>query len=60
MGVKAGWNFDHGLKLFLDGRNLLDKTYIADVTVTTAATAASANFNPGTGRAVYAGFEYRW
>lgn len=60
LGAKAGWNFDNGLRLFLDGRNLLDKTYIADVTVTTSATAASANFNPGTGRAVYAGFEYRW
>ncbi len=60
LGFKAGWNFDNGLKLFFDARNLLDKTYIADVTVASAATAASANLNPGIGRSLYGGIEYRW
>jgi iron complex outermembrane receptor protein len=60
LGFKAGWDFGNGLKLFLDGRNLLDKTYIADVTATPTASAASTNFNPGIGQAVYAGFEFRW
>lgn len=60
LGAKAGYDFGNGLKLFVDGRNLLDKTYISNTSVTTTATAASALFNPGDGRAVYVGAEWRW
>lgn len=60
LGAKAGYDFSNGLKVFIDGRNLLDKTYIASTSVTTAATSNSALFNPGEGRAVYAGAEIRW
>jgi iron complex outermembrane receptor protein len=60
LGAKAGYDFGNGLKLFVDGRNLLDRTYISNVGVAATATAASALFNPGDGRAVYAGMEWRW
>ena len=60
LGAKAGYDFGGGLKAFIDGRNLLDKTYISNTSVAASATAASALFNPGDGRAVYAGIEYRW
>jgi iron complex outermembrane receptor protein len=60
LGAKAGYDFGGGLKVFVDGRNLLDKTYIADVSVLPTGTASAAQFNPGDGRAVYLGVEYRW
>lgn len=61
LGFKAGWKPQGTpLHLFFDARNLTDKTYVADVTATQSATQASANFNPGEGRAFYAGFEVRW
>ncbi len=60
LGAKAGYDFGNGLKAFVDGRNLLDKTYISNTGVAATATASSALFNPGDGRAVYAGLEYRW
>lgn len=60
LGAKAGYDFGGGLKAFIDGRNLLDKSYISNTGVAASATASSALFNPGDGRAVYAGIEYRW
>ncbi|MFN3399347.1 MAG: hypothetical protein ACK4Z4_03320, partial [Ferrovibrio sp.] len=60
LGAKAGYDFGGGLKMFIDGRNLLDKAYISNTSVAATATATSALFNPGDGRAVYAGIEYRW
>lgn len=60
LGLKAGYDFGNGLKLFLDGRNLLDKSYISNVNTTTTASTSSALFYPGDGRAVFAGVEMRW
>jgi len=60
LGAKAGYDFGNGLKMFVDGRNLLDKAYISNAGVAATATTSSALFNPGDGRAVYAGLEYRW
>jgi iron complex outermembrane receptor protein len=60
LGAKAGYDFDNGLRIFLDGRNLLDKAYISNTNVAATATPASALFNPGDGRAIYAGMEFRW
>lgn len=60
LGVKAGHDFGNGLTVFVDGRNLLDRAYISNVSTTTAATASSTQFNPGDGRAVFVGAEYRW
>lgn len=60
LGARAGYDFGQGLKVFLDGRNLLNRTYISNTSVAATATTASALFNPGDGRALYLGIEYRW
>ncbi len=61
LGARAGYDFGNGLRLFLDGRNLTNEKYIGSTGVVPVATPANANvFNPGDGRAVYAGVEFRW
>ena len=52
--ARAGWSG------YLEGRNLLDKRYIASTIIVETANAASALFNPGTGRAIYGGLRYPW
>jgi len=60
-GIEASYEFERGVTLFLDARNLTDKRYISDFsTVTDARTANTAVFYPGTGRAFYAGMKYRF
>ncbi|WP_370151491.1 TonB-dependent receptor family protein [Ferrovibrio sp.] len=60
LGARAGYDFGNGLTLFVDGRNLLDRTYISNVGTTTTANANSTLYNPGDGRAVYFGAELHW
>ncbi|WP_300295538.1 TonB-dependent receptor [Ferrovibrio sp.] len=60
LGAKAGYDFGNGLKLFVDGRNLLDKTYISNTGVTTNIANNADLFNAGDGRAVFVGAEFRW
>lgn len=60
LGAKTGYDFGNGMKVFVDGRNLLDKTYISNTGVAAAANTNSALFNPGDGRAIYVGAEIRW
>ncbi|HHH9558900.1 TPA: TonB-dependent receptor family protein [Pseudomonas aeruginosa] len=45
---------------YVEGRNLFDKRYIANVAIAGEATDQSALFNPGTGRALYAGVRFQW
>ncbi|WP_432261784.1 TonB-dependent receptor family protein [Cupriavidus sp. TMH.W2] len=60
-GIEASYEFDRGVTLFLDARNLADKRYISDFsTVTDARTANTAVFYPGIGRAFYAGVRYKF
>lgn len=59
-GLRAGWDFPGGLSAFVEARNLADTRYIASASVAVRATAASELFEPGTGRAVYAGLQYRF
>lgn len=60
-GIEASYEFDRGVTLFLDARNLADKRYISDFsTVTDARTANTAVFYPGVGRAFYAGVRYKF
>ncbi|MBZ9783768.1 TonB-dependent receptor [Pseudomonas sp. REP124] len=51
---RAGWSG------YVEGRNLLDKRYIANVAIAGSADADSALYNPGTGRAVYTGIRFVW
>lgn len=54
VGPRSGWS------VYLEGRNLLDRRYISSTVVAGTATPTSALFNPGTGRAIYAGGQFRW
>lgn len=59
LGVRAGW--EHGAySVFLEGRNLTDRRYIASASITDRATAGSALYEPGSGRAIYAGVQVRY
>lgn len=61
LGMKAGWEPVENLSLFLDARNLTDESYIPTYsTVTDARTAATNVFYPGEGRALYAGFSFKF
>lgn len=59
LGLRAGW--EHGpYSFYIDGRNLTDRRYIASVSITDRANADSALFEPGTGRAIFAGMQLRY
>jgi iron complex outermembrane receptor protein len=57
LNVNAGWDFDNGLTLFVDARNLTDEAYISNVQAVALPThAASASvYWPGDGFSVFAG-----
>lgn len=58
-GLKLGYDAE-SFSIYVEGRNLGDKKYISTVSVIDVANDTSALFNPGTGRAVYAGVRARW
>lgn len=60
LGLKAGFDNGGPISAYIEGRNLTNKTYIASASIIDRATATSPLFEPGTGRAVYAGMRYRW
>jgi iron complex outermembrane recepter protein len=60
LNFKIGYERDTGWSGYLEGRNLFDERYISTTITAGAATATSALFNPGVGRAVYSGIRYRW
>ena len=61
LGLRAGLDIGEDLALFVDARNLTDKTYAATTGVIVAPTPANqAVFAPGDGRSVYAGLTYRF
>jgi len=58
--------FNNGLKVYFDGRNLGDKVYASTGSISTAPALASpfnpnpvASVTPGIGRSLYVGAEYR-
>ncbi|MCR0983418.1 TonB-dependent receptor family protein [Roseomonas populi] len=60
LGLRGDWTFSNGLSVFLEGRNLTDKRYISSASVAPIATAASAIYEPGFGRSVYGGMQFRF
>ncbi|MBL8551399.1 MAG: TonB-dependent receptor [Hyphomonadaceae bacterium] len=63
LSLNAGFDFDNGVSLFLDARNLADETYVPEFGAVTNAAAPGANtavFYPGEGRTFYAGAAYRF
>jgi iron complex outermembrane receptor protein len=59
-GLKMGYDNGGPVTAYMEGRNLSNKAYISSVSIINQATNASPLFEPGTGRAVYAGMRYRW
>ncbi|MFC4297239.1 TonB-dependent receptor family protein [Castellaniella hirudinis] len=61
LNLRVGYNAPNSkTSFYLEGRNLLDKRYIANVAIAGSADASSAIFNPGTGIAVYGGVQFQW
>lgn len=57
LGFRAVYEANKNAVFYLDARNLTDVSYISAVSVTNIFAAGPANlFNPGSGRAIYAGF----
>jgi iron complex outermembrane receptor protein len=59
-GLKLGFDNGGPLSAYIEGRNLSDEAYIASASIIDVANAGSALFEPGTGRAVFAGIRARW
>ncbi|MBN9081353.1 MAG: ligand-gated channel protein [Rhizobiales bacterium 62-17] len=60
LGLKAGYDNGGNWSAYVEARNLANVKYIASASIIDKATAASPLFEPGTGRAIYAGLKYRW
>lgn len=61
--LNAGWDFDTGVTIFVDARNLTDEAYVPEFGAIVDASAIGANtavFYPGEDRAVYGGVSYRF
>jgi len=59
LGARLGWE-NKRYTFYVDARNLTGRKYIASASVTDRATPASALFEPGSGRAVFAGVQMRY
>ena len=66
LGLKAGYEVERGISLFLDARNLTNKRYVSDLGAVTiyqplgtpyalSGVTPTSTFYPGDGRAIYAG-----
>jgi iron complex outermembrane receptor protein len=60
LGLKIGFDNGGPISAYIEGRNLTNKTYISSTSIINQATATSPLFEPGNGRAVFAGMKYRW
>ncbi len=60
LNLKAGFDAGKHWSVYVEGRNLTDKRYIATVAIAGVANANSEIFNPGTGRAVFGGVRFTW
>lgn len=59
LGLRVRYQVSQDLSLFVEARNLLDRKYISSTSVATLASDESTLFNPGEGRAIYAGVEFQ-
>ncbi|MGQ0456687.1 MAG: TonB-dependent receptor domain-containing protein [Hyphomicrobium sp.] len=60
LGAKLGFDGGGPVSAYIEGRNLTDEAYISSASIATRANAASTLFEPGAGRAVFAGVQVRW
>jgi iron complex outermembrane receptor protein len=59
VNFKVGYDTGDALSGYVEARNIFDKHYISSASIAETANAASALFEPGNGRAVYAGLRLR-
>ena len=60
-GAKLGFDDGAPITAYIEGRNLSDEAYIASASIAGDLGGSDANlFEPGNGRSVYAGVQYRW
>lgn len=59
-GLKAGFDNGGPMSGYIEARNIANKAYIASTSIIDRAGATLPLFEPGTGRAIYAGLKYRW
>jgi iron complex outermembrane recepter protein len=59
-GAKLGFDNGGPWAAYVEARNLADEHYIASANIIDKANASMPLFEPGTGRAVYAGVRYKW
>jgi iron complex outermembrane receptor protein len=59
-GLKAGVDNGGPVSGYIEARNIANTAYIASASIIDRATSTSPLFEPGAGRAVYAGVKYRW
>lgn len=59
-GAKLGFDNGGPVTAYIEGRNLADKAYIASASIIDRADPNTTLFEPGTGRAVYAGVQWKW
>jgi len=60
IGLRGGWDFGNGLSAFVEGRNLADQRYLASASVTPRAVPGAALFEPGFGRTIFGGLQFRF
>jgi len=60
LGLKTGFDNGGPISAYIEGRNLTNRAYIASTSIINQVTATSTLFEPGNGRAVFAGMKYRW
>ena len=62
LGVRAGYQSSKGFEVFLEVKNLTNKTYTASVEAIADARQSTDNdsFNPANGRAFYGGIGWSW
>ena len=59
-GLRAGYDKGERFSFYVEGRNLANKAYIASASIINVANPSLPLFEPGTGRAVYAGLKFKW
>ena len=59
-GMRLGYDDNKNFSFYVEGRNLSDRTYISSASIINVANPQLALFEPGSGRAVFAGAKYKW
>ncbi|MGQ0503328.1 MAG: TonB-dependent receptor family protein [Panacagrimonas sp.] len=60
LGLRAGYDTGGSWSLYVDARNLSDRRYISSASVAAVASETSTLYEPGSGRAIFAGLRLHW